>query len=38
MQKLGKSAITSGLLASIVAVVYLTTRNWGKYAGLSRRN
>ena len=36
MQKFGKPAITSGLLAGIVAGVYFMTRNRGRHAGVSK--
>ncbi len=36
MQKLGKLAIASGLLAGVVAVAYLMTRNWGRPVGMSK--
>lgn len=36
MQKLEKLAITLGLLASTVTVIYSATRNWGRHAGVSK--
>jgi hypothetical protein len=36
MQKLGKLAIASGLLAGTVAAVYCMTRNRGRHAGVSK--
>jgi hypothetical protein len=36
MHKLGRLAITSGLLAGSVAVVYFMTRNRGRHARVSK--